>query len=85
MGQRRIANASLTEAFLPAGMRSNRRLSRIADLIDWAAIECVMFRLRVPDGPDGPCAPLARTALPALSQGSSAAVDAVAPAFRSGL
>jgi hypothetical protein len=38
MGQRRIGQASLADALLPTG-GSNRRLERIAGLIDWAPLE----------------------------------------------
>lgn len=34
MGQRRIGQASLVEALLPAGAGANRRLERIGALID---------------------------------------------------
>jgi len=36
MGRRRIGQGSLAEALLPAGAGFNRRLERIAGLIDWA-------------------------------------------------
>ena len=39
MGQRRIGQASLADAQLPAGAGSNRRLERIAGLIDWAPMD----------------------------------------------
>jgi len=36
MAQRRIGQGSLAEALLPASAGSNRRLERIAGLVDWA-------------------------------------------------
>jgi hypothetical protein len=39
MGQHRIGQASLADALLPTGVGSNRRLERIAGLIDWAPLE----------------------------------------------
>lgn len=53
MGQRRIGQASLAEALLPAGVGSNRRLERIAALIDWAAMERLLAPLRAPTGRPG--------------------------------
>lgn len=38
MAQRRIGQGSLADALLPAGAGSDRRLERIAGLIDWAPI-----------------------------------------------
>jgi transposase len=53
MGQRRIGQASLAEALLPAGVGSNRRLERIAGLIDWAPMERLLAPLRAPTGRPG--------------------------------
>ena len=53
MGQRRIGQASLAEALLPAGAGSNRRLERIAGLIDWAPMERLLAPLRAPIGRPG--------------------------------
>ncbi|MBC4018712.1 hypothetical protein [Siccirubricoccus deserti] len=53
MGQRRIGQASLAEALLPAGVGSNRRLDRILDLIDWSPMERLLAPLRVPTGRPG--------------------------------
>jgi IS5 family transposase len=53
MGQRRIGQSSLAEAFLPAGAGCNRRLERIAGLIDWAPMECLLAPLRAPTGRPG--------------------------------
>lgn len=53
MGQRRIGQGSLAEALLPAGAGSNRRLERIADLIDWAPMERLLAPLRAPTGRPG--------------------------------
>jgi IS5 family transposase len=53
MGQRRIGQASLAEALLPAGAGSNRRLERIAALIDWAPFERLLAALRAPNGRPG--------------------------------
>lgn len=53
MGQRRIGQASLAEALLPAGVGCNRRLERIAALIDWAAMERLLAPLRAPTGRPG--------------------------------
>ncbi len=53
MGQRRIGQASLAEALLPAGVGSNRRLERIAGLIDWTALERLLAPLRAPTGRPG--------------------------------
>ena len=53
MGQRRIGQGSLAEALLPAGAGSNRRLDRIAGLIDWAPMERLLAPLRAPTGRPG--------------------------------
>jgi IS5 family transposase len=53
MGQRRIGQASLVEALLPAGVGCNRRLERIAGLIDWAPLERLLAPLRAPTGRPG--------------------------------
>ncbi|MBX6375430.1 MAG: IS5/IS1182 family transposase, partial [Acetobacteraceae bacterium] len=53
MGQRRIGQGSLAEALLPAGTGSNRRLDRIAGLIDWAPMERLLAPLRAPIGRPG--------------------------------
>lgn len=53
MGQRRLGQASLVEALLPAGVGSNRRLERIAGLIDWAPMERLLAALRAPTGRPG--------------------------------
>lgn len=53
MGQRRIGQASLVEALLPAGAGSNRRLERIGELIDWTAMERLLAPLRAPTGRPG--------------------------------
>lgn len=53
MGQRRIGQASLVEALLPANVGSNRRLERIAGLIDWAPMERLLAPLRAPTGRPG--------------------------------
>lgn len=53
MGQRRIGQASLAEALLPAGVGCNRRLERIAALIDWAPMERLLAPLRAPTGRPG--------------------------------
>jgi hypothetical protein len=53
MGQRRIGQASLAEALLPAGVGSNRRLDRIAGLIDWAPMGRLLAPLRAPTGRPG--------------------------------
>jgi IS5 family transposase len=53
MGQRRIGQGSLVEALLPAGAGSNRRLERIAELIDWAPLERLLAPLRAPTGRPG--------------------------------
>jgi IS5 family transposase len=53
MGQRRIGQASLAEALLPAGAGSNRRLERIAGLIDWTPFERLLTPLRAPTGRPG--------------------------------
>jgi IS5 family transposase len=53
MGQRRIGQASLAEALLPAGAGSNRRLERIVGLIDWAPMERLLAPLRAPTGRPG--------------------------------
>ncbi len=53
MGQRRIGQGSLAEALLPAGAGSNRRLERIAALIDWASMERLLAPLRAPTGRPG--------------------------------
>jgi transposase len=52
-GQRRIGQTSLAEALLPAGVGSNRRLERIAGLIDWAPMERLLAPLRAPTGRSG--------------------------------
>jgi len=51
MGQRRIGQASLAQAPLPAGADSNRRL---ACLIDWAPMERLRAGLRAPKGLNRP-------------------------------
>jgi hypothetical protein len=43
LGQRRIAQGSLAEALLPAGAGVNRRLERVAGLIDWAPVRRTSF------------------------------------------
>jgi IS5 family transposase len=53
MGQRRIGQGSLAEALLPASAGSNRRLERIAGLIDWAPMERLLAPLRAPTGRPG--------------------------------
>jgi len=53
MGQRRIGRGSLAEALLLAGAGSNRRLERIAGLIDWAPMERLLAPLRAPRGRSG--------------------------------
>ena len=53
MGQRRLGQASLAEALLPAGVGSNRRLERIIGLIDWAPMERLLPPLRAPAGRPG--------------------------------
>lgn len=53
MGERRIGQGSLAEALLPAGAGSNRRLERIAGLIDWAPMERLLAPLRAPIGRPG--------------------------------
>lgn len=53
MGQRRLGQASLAEALLPAGVGCNRRLERIAGLIDWAPLERLLAALRAPTGRPG--------------------------------
>lgn len=50
MGRRRIGQGSLAEALLPAGAGSNRRLERIAGLIDWTPLERRLALLRAPRG-----------------------------------
>ena len=40
----------MAEALLPAGAGSNRRLERIAGLIDWALMEGLLAPLRAPTG-----------------------------------
>jgi hypothetical protein len=51
--QRRIGQASLAEALLPAGAGSNRRLQSISSLIDWAPMERLLAPLRAPTGRPG--------------------------------
>jgi IS5 family transposase len=64
MGQRRIGQASLAAALLPAGAGSNRRLERIAGLIDRLPMERLLASLRVPtDRPGYPPLALFRAAL----------------------
>ena len=53
MGQRRIGQARLGEALLPAGAGSNRRLERIAGLIDWAPMQRLLAPLRALTGRPG--------------------------------
>jgi len=53
MAQRRIGQSSLVEALLPAGASANRRLERIAGLIDWAPMERLLAPLRSPAGRPG--------------------------------
>ena len=53
MGQRRIGQASLAEALLPASVGANRRLERIAGLIDWTPMERLLAPLRAPTGRPG--------------------------------
>ncbi|MCO6415531.1 transposase [Siccirubricoccus sp. KC 17139] len=53
MGQRRIGQGSLAEALLPADAGANRRLERIAGLIDWAPMERKLAPLRSPAGRPG--------------------------------
>ena len=53
MGQRRIGQGSLAEALLAASAGSNRRLERIAGLVDWAPIERLLLPLRAPTGRPG--------------------------------
>jgi transposase, IS5 family len=53
MAQRRIGQGSLADALLPAGAGSNRRLERIAGLIDWAPMERLLAPLRAPTGRPG--------------------------------
>lgn len=53
MGQRRLGQASLAEALLPAGVGCNRRLERIGGLIDWARMERLLAPLRAPTGRPG--------------------------------
>jgi len=54
MGQRRIGQACLAEALLPAGAGANRRLERIAGLVDWTP----MSRRQRPQGGKRLLAPL---------------------------
>ena len=51
MTQRRIGQSSLAGALLPAGAGTNRRLERIAGLIDGARFERRFMPLRAPAGP----------------------------------
>jgi hypothetical protein len=53
MGQRRIGQGSLADALLRAGAGSDRRLERIAGLIDWAPMERLLAPLRAPRGRGG--------------------------------
>ncbi len=53
MGQRRIGQASLAAALLPARIGANRRPERIAGLIDWAPLERLPAPLRAPTGRPG--------------------------------
>lgn len=46
MGQRRLGQGSLVDGLLPPGVGMNRRLERIAALIDWAALERMLAPLR---------------------------------------
>jgi len=48
-----LSALSLAEALLPAGAGSNRRLERIAGLIDWAPMERLLAPLRAPRGRSG--------------------------------
>jgi IS5 family transposase len=50
MGQRRIGQDNSAEALLAAGGGANRRLERIAGLIDWAPLERLLSFLRAPTG-----------------------------------
>jgi len=53
MGQRGLGQASLAEALLPAWVGSNRRLERIAGLIDRAPMERLLALLGAPTGRPG--------------------------------
>ena len=53
MGQRWIGQGNLAEALLAASAGSNRRLERIAGLVDWAPMERLLLPLRAPTGRPG--------------------------------
>jgi len=50
LAQRCIGQPNLAAALLPAGAGTNRRLERIAGLIDWAPFERLLVPLRAPAG-----------------------------------
>ena len=63
----RLGQPSLVEAWLPGKLGQNRRLERIAELVDWSRLETTGGRdLRPP--------PVGRHQLPAPADGQGAAV-----------
>lgn len=58
MGEKRIGEGSLAEAFVAPGVGSNKRLERIEGLFDWSRFESLLTVIRSPAG---------RKAYPALA------------------
>jgi len=53
MGEKRIGDGSFAEAFVAAGVGSNKRLERIAGLFEWSRFDSLLKTVRSPSGRKG--------------------------------